>query len=160
MPTTPSPPALPALARPGASPADTAAVWSLITGMYEAYAAGDRSLIDSCLDPSATIWDSAGGPLVEGQADLDRLRAARPAAGEGPQETGLFPYAPAVDVFGDTALLRHWLRVTFAPAPDGTPLRPELSRNTALLRRGADGRWLIVHLHEDVEQSGGVPETD
>ncbi|MES4903545.1 MULTISPECIES: hypothetical protein [unclassified Streptomyces] len=26
------------------------------------------------------------------------------------------------------------------------------------IRKGADGAWRIVHLHEDVRQPGGVPE--
>ncbi|MER5280840.1 hypothetical protein ABT025_34610 [Streptomyces sp. NPDC002809] len=46
-------------ARPGASPAETEAIWSLVTGMYDAYVAGDRARIDACLDPAATLWDSA-----------------------------------------------------------------------------------------------------
>ena len=100
--------------------------------------------------------------------------AAGAVSGDGPKETGLDAYDPVIDVFGDLALVRYWLRVDFAPAPDGGRLRPELVRNTALLRKGddgkggngkggddkgADGTWRIVHLHEDVRQPGGVPET-
>ncbi|MEU5023436.1 DUF4440 domain-containing protein [Streptomyces milbemycinicus] len=162
------------LARPGASPVAAGAVWAVVTGMYEAYAAGDREAIDARLDPGATVWDSAAEPLLLGKADLDRLRDERPAAGDGardgdgagdgPEETGLDAYDPVIDVFGDLALVRYWLRVDFAPAPDGGRLRPELVRNTALLRNGGDGKgadstWRIVHLHEDVRQPGGVPET-
>ncbi|MGW3564185.1 YybH family protein [Streptomyces sp. NPDC000941] len=151
------------LARPGASPVDAGAVWAVVTGMYEAYAAGDREAIDARLDPGATVWDSAAEPLLLGKADLDRLRDERPTAGDGagdaPEETGLDAYDPVIDVFGDLALVRYWLRVDFAPALDGGRLRPELVRNTALLRKGGDGTWRIVHLHEDVRQPGGVPET-
>ncbi|MEU5641270.1 DUF4440 domain-containing protein [Streptomyces milbemycinicus] len=160
------------LARPGASPVAAGAVWAVVTGMYEAYAAGDREAIDARLDPGATVWDSAAEPLLLGKADLDRLRDERPAAGDGPEETGLDAYDPVIDVFGDLALVRYWLRVDFAPAPGGGSLRPELVRNTALLRKGgeggdgmggddkgADDTWRIVHLHEDVRQPGGVPET-
>ncbi|MCX5339690.1 hypothetical protein [Streptomyces atratus] len=50
---------LPSTARPGASAADADAVWAVLTGMYEAYDAGDRSRIDQALDPRATVWDSA-----------------------------------------------------------------------------------------------------
>ncbi|MFB7714014.1 nuclear transport factor 2 family protein [Streptomyces sp. NPDC056105] len=156
----PVPDAPSSFARPGAADVVADSVWSVITGMYDAYVAGDRARIDACLDPGATIWDSAAEPLLLGKPDLDRVRAERPVAGDGPEETGLHPYDPVVDVFGDTALLRHWLRVTFASAADGTALRPELVRNTALLRRDAEGVWLIVHLHEDVRQVGGVPETE
>ncbi|MFD0065644.1 DUF4440 domain-containing protein [Streptomyces sp. NPDC056637] len=152
--------ARPALARPGAAPGDVAAVWSVVTGMYEAYATGDRAQIDARLDPEATIWDPAAEPLLLGKPDLDRVRDERPESGDGPVGSGLRPYDPVVDVFGDTAVLRYWLRVAYAPGPDGTPLRPELLRNTAVLRKDPTvGRWLIVHLHEDVRQAGGAPET-
>ncbi|MFB7580719.1 YybH family protein [Streptomyces hydrogenans] len=144
-------------ARPGASPEDAEAVWAVITGMYEAYEAGDRARIDAALDPEATIWDSAAEPLLFGKPDLDRVRDERPAAGEGPEESGLYASEPVVDVFGDLAVLRYLLRVEFAPGPDGRETRPELVRNTVVLRRSGDGAWRIVHLHEDVRQTGGVP---
>ncbi|MEW2486100.1 nuclear transport factor 2 family protein [Streptomyces sp. NPDC048411] len=149
MSETPSRP-LPA---PVVSLADTEAVWAVVTGMYEAYDAGDRARIDAVLDPEATIWDSAADPLLFGRTDLDRIRDARPAAGEGPQETGLTAYDWTVDVFEDVAVLRYWLRVGFAPAADGTPNRPELVRNTVILHRTGES-WRIVHLHEDVRQAG------
>ncbi|MGW4704087.1 nuclear transport factor 2 family protein [Streptomyces sp. NPDC004285] len=148
---------LPSTARPGASAADADAVWAVITGMYEAYEAGDRARIDARLDPEATVWDSAAEPLLLGKRDLDRIREERPAAGEGPEESGLHASEPVVDVFGDLAVLRYLLRVDFAPDAEGRDTRPELIRNTAVLRRGADGAWRIVHLHEDVRQTGGVP---
>ncbi|MEE1735892.1 DUF4440 domain-containing protein [Streptomyces sp. BE147] len=146
-----------AFARPGASDPQTRAVWSVITGMYAAYTRQDRSAIDACLDPDATIWDSAAAPLLCGKADLDRIRDERPAAGEGPREAGLEAYDPVIDVFGDLALLRYWLRVDFAPDDSGSPLTPEIVRNTAALRRYEDQVWRIVHLHEDVRQAGGEP---
>lgn len=68
-------------------------------------------------------------------------------------------YDPVIDGFGDLALSRYWLRVDFAPGPGGRPMRPELVRNTAVLRRDAGDGWLIVHLHEDVRPPGGVPGT-
>ncbi|MFD4373884.1 DUF4440 domain-containing protein [Streptomyces sp. NPDC058486] len=144
-------------ARPGASPEDAEAVWAVITGMYEAYEAGDRARIDERLDPEATIWDSAAEPLLFGKADLDRIRDERPVAGEGPEESGLHASEPVVDVFGDLAVLRYLLRVEFAPGPDGRALLPELVRNTVVLWRAEGGAWRIVHLHEDVRQTGGVP---
>ncbi|MEU6660186.1 DUF4440 domain-containing protein [Streptomyces sp. NPDC046821] len=150
--------ARPALARPGAAPGDVAAVWSVVTGMYEAYAIGDRAQVDARLDPEATIWDPADENLLLGKPDLDRVRSERPA--DGPVTRSPRPFDPVVDVFGDTAVLRYWLRVAFEPGPDGAPLRPELIRNTAVLHRDPEGgRWLIVHLHEDVRQAGGVPDT-
>ncbi|GGY41331.1 YybH family protein [Streptomyces tanashiensis] len=157
MPVSPS---SPAGARPGAVPETAAAVWRVITTMYEAYSAGDRARIDACLDPEATVWDSGTAGLLFGKPDLDRVREERPAGGEGPVETGLEPYGQVVDVFGDIAVLRFWLRVDFAPDPSAGELCPELVRNTAVLRQGVDAGWRIVHLHEDVQQPGGLPLGD
>ncbi|WP_405942603.1 YybH family protein [Streptomyces sp. NBC_00207] len=153
----PSYPVSPVGARPGATPDTAAAVWQVITSMYEAYSAGDRARIDACLDPEATVWDSGTAGLLFGKRDLDRVREERPAGGEGPVETGLEPYGQVVDVFGDIAVLRFWLRVDFAHDPTAGELRPELVRNTAVLQKGVDAGWRIVHLHEDVQQPGGVP---
>lgn len=161
MPTPPHADSLPtgtnAAARPGASGPQAQAVWSVITSMYAAYTRQDRAAIDACLDPDATIWDSAAAPLLCGKADLDRIRGERPEAGEGPREAGLEAYDPVIDIFGDLALLRYWLRVEFVPDDSGAPLMPEIVRNTAALRRYEDEIWRIVHLHEDVQQAGGEP---
>ena len=153
MPASPSRSATPASgggARPGGAPADLAAVWTVITGMYAGYTAGDRERIDSFLDPEATIWDSATPELIRGRTELNRVRDSRPTAEDGPAETGLTAYGEVVDVFGDLAVARYWLRVDFRTAPS------ELARNTAVLRRAhSDGHWLVVHLHEDIQS---VPE--
>ena len=153
MPAAPSRSASPAPgggARPGGAPADLAEVWAVITGMYEGYTAGDRERIDSFLDPEATIWDSATPELLCGKTELDRVRDDRPTADGDPAETGLTAYGQVVDVFGDLAVARYWLRVHFRTAP------PELARNTAVLRRThPEGHWLVIHLHEDIQ---GAPE--
>jgi len=120
-------------------------VWAAITGMYEAYTTGDRVHLDSFLDPEVTIWDSEAAGLVCGKAELDQVRESRPTDDGGTAaEAALTAYGQVVDVFADVAVARYWLRVDFHVAP------PELVRNTAVLRRGAGG-WLIVHLHEDVQ---------
>ena len=70
---------------------------------------------------------------------------------DGPAETGLTAYGQVVDVFGDLAVARYWLRVEFRAAP------PELARNTAVLRRArSDGNWLVVHLQEDIQKRPGT----
>jgi len=153
MPAPPPRPARPAAdggARPGGVPADLAEVWTVITGMYEGYTAGDRERIDAFLDPTATIWDSATPELLCGRTELNRVRDARPTSDAGPAETGLTAYGQVVDVFGDLAVARYWLRVDFRTAPS------ELARNTAVLRRAQpDGHWLVVHLHEDIQSAPG-----
>ncbi|WP_405856232.1 nuclear transport factor 2 family protein [Streptomyces sp. NBC_01515] len=153
MPAPPPPSARPAAdrgARPGGAPADLADVWTVITGMYAGYTAGDRDRIDAFLDPKATIWDSATPGLISGRTELNRVRDARPTPDDGPAETGLTAYDQVVDVFGDLAVARYWLRVDFRAAPS------ELARNTAVLRRAhPDGHWLVVHLHEDIQSVPG-----
>ncbi|MFF5718258.1 hypothetical protein [Streptomyces buecherae] len=101
-------------------------------------------------DPEATIWDSATPQLLFGKPDLDRIRAGRPTvegADGGPVEAGLTAYDQVVDIFGELAVCRHWVRVDYHDRPSA------LLRNTAVLRR-ADGRWLITHLHEDQQDAG------
>lgn len=150
MPASPPRTAQPAPggARPGGTPVDLAAVWTVITDMYAGYTAGDRERIDSHLDPDATVWDSATPELLCGKTDLDRVRDNRPTADGAPAETGLTPYGQVIDVFGELAVARYWLRVDFPTA------LPELARNTAVLRRARhDGHWLLVHLHEDIQST-------
>ena len=116
--------------------ADQAAVWSAVQGIYDAFLAGDRAAIDARIAPEATIWDAFHEPLLRGKADRD----ARPAG--SPTPTALHATEPVVDVYGDTAVVRH--RLT-AELPDGTQLHV---RNTGVWRRDGD-RWLCVHNHED-----------
>ncbi|WP_262060631.1 nuclear transport factor 2 family protein [Streptomyces sp. STR69] len=155
MPAPPPPSTRPAAdggARPGGAPAELAEVWTVITGMYEAYTAGDRERIDGFLDPEATIWDSATRELIRGRTELNQVRDGRPTSEGGPDETGLTAYDQVVDVFGDLAVARYWLRVDYRAAP------PELARITAVLRRARpEGQWLVVHLHEDIH---GQPAVD
>jgi ketosteroid isomerase-like protein len=87
------------------------------------------------------MWDSAHEPLVRGKSELDAVRDARPS--DGPRPTDLRATDPMIDVYGDTALVRHVLLVDFADAPT------ERIRNTSVWRK-VDGRWLCVHNHEDV----------
>ncbi|MEV4091508.1 YybH family protein [Streptosporangium saharense] len=117
------------------------AVWAVITAMYEAYLRGDRPGIDRLLHPEATIWDSAEQVLITSREQLEKVRDARPQ--DGPAETGIGVHDQVVDVWGDTALARYLLRVDLAGSA------PEIVRTTAVLRRSADGGWLIVHLHEN-----------
>ncbi|GAA2413708.1 hypothetical protein GCM10010404_84650 [Nonomuraea africana] len=116
------------------------AVWAVVTGMYDAYARGDRAGIDRLLHPEATIFDSAAPGLITSRAQLDKVRDARPT--DGPAETGLRAYDEVVDVWGDTALARYLLRVDYATGEF------EVVRTTTVLRR-TDGEWLIVHVHEN-----------
>jgi ketosteroid isomerase-like protein len=113
-------------------------VWAAVTGVYEAFLAGDGAAIDAALAPDATLWDAFHEPLLRGKAERD----ARPAQ-DGPPPSDLRAHDELIDVWGDTALVRHLLTVVY---PDGSEQRV---RNTAVWRRG-DERWLCVHNHEDL----------
>ena len=117
--------------------ADEAAVWASVQSIYDAFLAGDRDAIDATIAPDGTIWDAFHEPLLRGKAERD----ARPPG--GPSPTALRATEPAIDVYGDTAVVRHLLT---AELPDGTRLR---LRNTGVWRRDG-GRWLCVHNHEDL----------
>ena len=102
---------------------------------------------------SGGIWDSDAPQLLHGKADLDQVRNTRPATSADQAETVLTPHDQVIDVFGDLALARYWLRVEL---PSKTV---HLVRNTALLARAPGNetdRWLFIHLHEDVHGSSGA----
>jgi ketosteroid isomerase-like protein len=120
---------------------ETEDVWEAVNAIYRGYLAGDRAAIDANLSPEATFWDSAHEPLVRGKEELDALRDARPA--DGPKPSDLQAIEPVIDVYGDTAVVRHVLLVHFDDSPT------ERIRNTSVWRR-TGGRWLCVHNHEDV----------
>uniref|UniRef100_UPI0036F8C925 nuclear transport factor 2 family protein n=1 Tax=Streptomyces sp. NPDC014006 TaxID=3364870 RepID=UPI0036F8C925 len=143
----------------GSGQKEAETVWSVVTGLYAAHAYGDVGRVDERLDPEATIWHSEAEALLLGKGDLDRLRAGRDVAGTGPEVAAYCAHDPLIDVSGRMALVRYWLRVDYVPAADGTPLRPERVRNTAVLRRSS-AVWRIVHLHEEVWEAGGMPEPD
>ena len=119
---------------------DSDDVWAAVTGIYDAFLAGDRAAIDANISPDATIWDSAHEPLLRGKDDLDAVRDARPT--DGPNPTDLEATEPVIDVFGDLALVRHVLLVHL---PSGI----ERIRNTSVWRR-TGGRWRCIHNHEDL----------
>ncbi len=118
-------------------------VWAATLDIYQGFLAADRPRIDRHLHPEATMWDSEEAEMIHGRAELDAARARRPAA--GPRVIVLRADDPVIDVWGDTALARHWLTVRFA----GDELPPQSVRVTAVWRR-FDGHWLAVHNHEDV----------
>ncbi|GGM13944.1 nuclear transport factor 2 family protein [Nakamurella endophytica] len=133
-------------------------VWDRMRQVYAGFLAGDPAAVDRLLDRDVTLWDSEEPQLVRGLGELAELRGRRPAGDDGPAgEAGsgganlevprvvdLQASDPVVDVWGDTALLRHRLRVVFS---GGRP--DQWIRNTSVWRR-VDGEWFAVHNHEDV----------
>lgn len=116
------------------------ALWQALQEIYAAFLVGNSNAIDANISPNATIWDSSHERLLRGKSDLEALRETRPAG--GPKPLHLEATEPVIDVWGDTALVRHVLLVHFAD-------RVERIRNTSVWRR-ADGRWLCLHNHEDI----------
>jgi ketosteroid isomerase-like protein len=121
-------------------PDDRDEIWNAVNAIYAAFLSGDRAAIDAHIADDATIWDSAYQPLIRGKAELDSLRDARPA---DPQPVDLRAGEPVIDVYGDVAVARHLLTVVFDGRPD------ERIRNTGVWHK-RDGRWVVVHNHEDV----------
>jgi ketosteroid isomerase-like protein len=115
-----------------------------VQAIYVGFLAGDRTAIDAHISPDATIWDSSHGALIRCREELDAVRDARPP--DGPTPVDLHAIEPVIDVFGDIALVRHILLVTFPPEAN---LPEQRIRNTSVWRR-QDGRWLCIHNHEDV----------
>jgi ketosteroid isomerase-like protein len=120
---------------------EAAQIWAAVNAIYDGFLAGDRAAIDRNIADDATIWDSEQESLVRGRDELDALRDARPANGRRPNR--LDAREPVIDVFGDVALVRHVLVVSFPDAPE------ERIRNTSVWRK-IGGRWQCVHNHEDV----------
>jgi ketosteroid isomerase-like protein len=116
-------------------------IWEAVNAIYAAFLSGDRAAIDAHIADDATIWDSAYQPLVHGKAELETLRDARDP--DDPQPVDLRASDPVIDVYGDVAVARHLLTVVF----DGQP--EERIRNTGVWQK-RDGRWQVVHNHEDV----------
>jgi ketosteroid isomerase-like protein len=136
----------------GAGVNDEAEVWARVRAIYAGFLARDPDGVDALLHPDVTIWDSAQFPLTRGLGELADLRTRRPADPGAPTAVRLDARDPVIDVWGDTALVRHVLIVELS---DGMQ---ETVRNTSVWRRTA-GAWLAVHNHEDIAGGGGRPNS-
>lgn len=119
-------------------------LYDAVYAMYDAYLSRDRERADGYIADDVTLWDTEHEPLVHGLSGLNALRDSRPT-GSVDAVAGIDVTEPLIDVWGDTALVRHTFTVRFTDAA----ARPERVRNTGVWRR-REGRWLIVHNHEDV----------
>ena len=137
-----------------------AEVHRLLSSMYQDYLRGDPTAIDARLAEDVTIFDSAADGLVTGLDELAALRRSRASRSADPcaptwTESALTITDLAVRELGGVIVATWWLRVD-GTDPHGAAVHPELSRNTAVLRRGPDRGLRIAHLHEDVRQEAGL----
>jgi ketosteroid isomerase-like protein len=129
---------------------DAAEVWARVRAIYDGFLAGDSDGVDALLHRDVTIWDSAEFHLSRGLRQLREMRRRRSPDPGATTVIRLDAKDPVIDVWGDTALVRHVLIVELS---DGTR---ETVRNTSVWRR-TEGAWLAVHNHEDTAGGGGRP---
>lgn len=124
--------------------ADQAAVWAVVTDLYQAYLDNDRMRLEDHLADGCTMWETAS-PAMRTKADLVAARrAATPAHPTARKEpVALTASAPSITVHGDLAVEHHVLDAVFAD-----PALNENLRCTSALRR-IDGVWKFVHHHEE-----------
>lgn len=128
----------------GRTAAAKEAIWDAFLQIYQGAMTGDRELSNSHIAPDATLWDTDEPQLIHGLAELELTRDRR-----GDSDSSLVsidPEPPVIDVWGSTALVRHYFEVTLTTASGTEKIRV---RNTSVWRE-IDGRWLAVHNHEDV----------
>jgi ketosteroid isomerase-like protein len=133
------------------TPADPREIASLIRGIYEAFAVGNVTAIESALADDCTVWDVFTPQLIKGREERDRFHEADQNQKSSRGALTWRLDEPLIDVWGDTALARYVLEFAYAPprAVEGT------IRITDVLRK-RDGRWRIVHHHEGT-MPAGVP---
>lgn len=120
-----------------------AAIWDAFLEIYQGAVTGSRELSNRHIALNATLWDVDEPQLINGLAELELTRDRR-VSGES-SLVSIFPEPPVIDVWGSTALVRHYFEVTVATTA-GTELTR--IRNTSVWREIA-GRWVVVHNHED-----------
>jgi SnoaL-like domain len=137
------------LSTDGPTPADSriatakAAIWDAFLEIYQGAMTGSRELSNRHIAFDATLWDVGEPQLINGLAELELARDRR-VSGDS-SLVSISPEPPVIDVWGSTALVRHYFEVTLATA-SGTELMR--IRNTSVWREIA-GRWVVVHNHED-----------
>ena len=120
-----------------------AAIFDAFLEIYQGAVTGRRELSNRHIALDATLWDVDEPQLIRGLAELERTRDRR-VSGDS-SLVSISPEPPVIDVWGSTALVRHYFEVTLA-----TTFGTELTRirNTSVWREIA-GRWVVVHNHED-----------
>ena len=120
-----------------------AAIWDAFLEIYQGAVTGRRDLSNRHIALNATLWDADEPQLINGLAELELTRDRR-VSGDS-SLVSISPEPPVIDVWGSTALVRHYFEVTLATASGTELIRV---RNTSVWREIA-GQWVVVHNHED-----------
>jgi ketosteroid isomerase-like protein len=120
-----------------------AAIWDAFLEIYQGAVTGRRELSNRHIAVDATLWDVDEPQLIHGLAELELTRDRRVSSDSS--LVSISPEPPVIDVWGSTALVRHYFEVTLATTSGTEVMR---IRNTSVWREIA-GRWVVVHNHED-----------
>jgi hypothetical protein len=131
-----------------------AAIWTAFLEIYQGALTGRRELSNRHIAPDATLWDVAEPQLINGLAELELTRDRR--VGGDSSLVSISPEPPVIDVWGSTALVRHYFEVTLATTAGPESMR---IRNTSVWREIA-GQWVAVHNHEDAIGPGAKRDTE
>ena len=124
--------------------ADKDYIWNGVLTMYEGFIEKDRPKIDQFINEDCTVWDSSERDLAFGISGLNAVRARRPHDPSAPKPEKIDATDPVIDIFGDFAIARHYLKVSYVD--NASPTRE--IRNTGIWRKFPQG-WQLVHNHED-----------
>ena len=119
-------------------------MWNGVLTMYEGFIEKNRPKIDKIINEDCTVWDSTERDLAFGIKGLNEIRGRRPNDPNAPQVEKIDATDPVIDVYGDFAIARHYLKVVYKN--NASPTREV--RNTGIWRRFSQG-WQLIHNHED-----------
>ncbi|CAB4817860.1 MAG: DUF4440 domain-containing protein [Actinobacteria bacterium] len=124
--------------------ADKDYIWNGVLTMYEGFTEKNRPKIDKFIHEDCTVWDSSERDMAFGLKGLNEVRGRRPNDPTAPQVARIDAADPVIDIYGDFAVARHYLKVVYID--NASPTRE--IRNTGIWRKFPQG-WQIIHNHED-----------
>ena len=119
-------------------------IWNGVLTMYEGFIEKNRPKIDQFIHEDCTVWDSSERDLAFGLKGLNEVRARRPQDPSAPQVERIDASDPVINIYGDMAVARHYLKVVYVN--HASPTREV--RNTGVWKKFDKG-WQLVHNHED-----------
>jgi hypothetical protein len=128
-------------------------VEAAIRAMFQKFADHDPEGVEAALHANCTVWDLFVPELIVGREARRKFHADDQAQAQARGALTWSIDTPVIDVWGDTAIARYYLRFSYEPP---FPVSGVV-RITSVLRRDGEG-WVIVHHHEGLLPSG-VPPT-